>query len=138
MEKTYIESVDRYEISCDNHHYLHRIGSQEYPEIRRTRVAPDDVDNWEEIAVTDMPAYTEAEYNAKVVELIRERYSADEEFALQRKALHLMLTPATASTGEETEADTVTTTETVLDEFAAYNTYAKQCKARAKKEWKKG
>ena len=52
-------------------------------------------------------------YHARVVELIRQKYSADDEQALTRQAL----------LGRK------------LDEYAVYDDYCEACKAQAKKEF---
>lgn len=102
----------------DGANILHRVGSTEYPEMRRMTVRAEDVDVWEEIG---RPAYTKAEYDAKVAELIRARYSADEEFALHRKAINAAFTPSV------TDADAK-----AMDEYREYNDYAEECKRRAR------
>ncbi len=102
------------EISTDESHILHRIGSEEYQKLRRATIAAADLANWEEIAVADIPPYTEAEYKAKVEELIRERYSASDEFALINNVM------------------VGTPTKKREDEYAAYQAYRSECKARAK------
>lgn len=110
------------EISAEGENILHRIGSENYPEIRRI-ITPNPAE-WEEIAVTDIPLYTKAEYDAKVAELVREKYTADEEFALQRKMLNAVMSPDTISAdGTASEA---------LEEYQAYNIYVQECKQRAK------
>lgn len=98
-------------LDCDNDHILHRIGSADYPVMRHATVK--DPDAWEEIAVADIPPYTEAEYKAKVEELIRERYSASDEFALINNVM--------------SEA-----TEKRQSEYAEYQAYREECKRRAK------
>ncbi|MBD5258985.1 MAG: hypothetical protein HDS52_09950 [Barnesiella sp.] len=134
MKKEYIESVDRYAISCDNGHYLHRIGSQEYPKMRRTRVAPDDIDNWEEIPVADFPVYTVDQYKAKVVELIRERYDIDKEFEIQREMLCAML-PELATLSDDGAGHTAPVDPAAaIAAFRTYDAYVADCKLRAVKE----
>lgn len=96
--------------------YLHKIGTDIY--TRSTVMLPSDtIDMYEEVA--RRPAYAKTEYEALVATLVRERYSESEEFALQRKALNLMLDPDTANTATAAE-------------FAAYNAYVEQCKTTAK------
>lgn len=114
----------RVEISTDSAHILHRIGSDDYSPIRRASIPTKDLQNWEELAVADIPPYTKAEYDAKVAELVREKYTADEEFALQRKMLNAVMSPDTISAdGSASKA---------LEEYQAYNTYVQECKQRAK------
>ena len=96
--------------------YLHKIGTDIY--TRSTVMLPSDtIDMYEELA--QRPAYSKTEYEALVATLVRERYSESEEFALQRKALNLMLDPDTIHTD-------------IAAEFAAYNAYVEQCKTQAK------
>lgn len=108
MEKIYLPDVDRYEISCTKEYYLHEIGSEDYPEIRKARVKAVDVDRWEEIAVDAVPRYTKAQYDAEVERLIAERYSHGKEIEINREA--------TAKP----------------ERFAEYLEYIEECKRRAK------
>lgn len=110
------------ELSTDSEHILHRIGSEDYSEIRK--IMTPNPSEWEEIAVSDIPPYTKAEYDNKVAELVREKYTADEEFALQRKMLNAVMSPETISAdGSAGRA---------IDEYQAYNAYVQGCKQRAK------
>lgn len=87
--------------------YIHRIGSNVYSEIRRQVLLPQDsVDIYEEI--TELPKFSEEEYEAKVEARIRERYSVSAELAILRQR------------------------DTKPDEFAEYNAYAERCKAESK------
>lgn len=124
MQKTYNPNNNLWQLDTDGSHILHRIGSDDYPVIRRTIVKAEDIDRWEEVAVEDIPPYTKAEYDAKVAELVHERYTADEESALHRKMINAIMSPATVS--EEGAADKA------LEEYEAYNAYVQGCKARAK------
>lgn len=103
------------EISTDGVHILHRKGDKEYnPDQRRICVPVEDVANYEEIAVEDIPAYTTAEYNAKVAELIHERYDVNKEMSLINNMME----------AEPTEAH--------KSEYRAYQAYRAECKQRAK------
>ena len=53
--------------------------------IPRVPVRPGDAALWEEVA--DRPPYSEDEYKTKVEELIRERYTVSDEFALINNCL---------------------------------------------------
>lgn len=109
MKKTYNDKYNSYHLDADGDEFiLHRIGSDSYSHIRHADVPSADIDNWEEIAIADIPNYTQDDYKAKVVELIRHRYSIDEEIAILRQR------------------------DTKPEEFAAYNTYAEECKAEAR------
>ena len=113
MQKTYRLSINMWALDTDADHILHRIGSKDYTENHHATVK--DPEEWEEIAVADIPPYTEAEYKAKVEELIRERYSASDEFALINNVM--------------SEA-----TEKRQNEYAEYQAYREECKRRAKEE----
>lgn len=109
MKKTYNDKYNSYHLDTDGDEFiLHRIGSDSYSHIHHAVVPSADIDNWEEIAIADTPSYTQAKYKAKVVELIRQRYSIDDEAAILRQR------------------------DTKPEEFAAYNTYAEECKAEAR------
>lgn len=126
MEKTYKPNLNMWQLDTDADHILHRIGSEDYTEIRHTIVK--DPDAWEEVAVTDIPPYTKSEYDAKVAELVREKYTADEEFALHRKMFNAMLPQAAALSDDAVaEADA----EKAMEEYAEYNAYVEQCKLDA-------
>lgn len=89
--------------------------------IGHSQVLPDaKVEDYEEL--DEKPAYTKEQYDAKVSELIRERYSQDEENAIKSKVLASIL-PNTLS--EETNAKH-------MEQFAEFNAYREECKERAK------
>ena len=112
MNKTYREDLKVWIVSTDNTHILHFKGSDNYNPIRKLTTAnPED---WEEIAIEDIPPYTNAEYAAKVSELIHQKYSLDDEIALYA---NLKDDP----------------TEKRTNEFAEYLAFRKQCKEQAKK-----
>lgn len=124
MEKIYKSNLNMYKLDCDNDHIIHRIDNEDYPIIRHTFVKADDVDNYEEIAVSDIPPFAKEEYDKKVAELVREKYTTDEEFALQRKMLNAVMSPDTISAdGSANKA---------LEEYQAYNVFVQECKQRAK------
>ena len=112
MNKTYREDLNVWIVSTDNTHILHFKGSDSYSPIKRLTTAnPED---WEEIAIEDIPPYTTAEYNAKVAELIHERYDSDKEMSLINNMME----------AEPTEAHKV--------EYRAYQAYRAECKLKAK------
>ena len=112
MNKTYREDLNVWIVSTDNTHILHFKGSDNYNPIRKLTTAnPED---WEEIAIEDIPHYTIAEYNAKVAELIHERYDADKEMSLINNMME----------AEPTEAHKA--------EYRAYQAYRAECKLKAK------
>ena len=80
MNKTYREDLKVWIVSTDNTHILHFKGSDNYNPIRKLTTAnPED---WEEIAIEDIPPYTNAQYAAKVSELIHQKYSLNDEISL--------------------------------------------------------
>ena len=112
MNKTYREDLNVWIVSTDKNHILHFKGSDNYNPIRKLTTAnPED---WEEIAIEDIPPYTNAQYAAKVSELIHQKYSLDDEIALYA---NLKDDP----------------TEKRTNEFAEYLAFRKQCKEEAKK-----
>ena len=112
MNKTYREDLNVWIVSTDNTHILHFKGSDSYSPIKRLTTAnPED---WEEIEIGDIPPYTIAEYNAKVAELIHERYDADKEMSLINNMME----------AEPTEAHKA--------EYRAYQAYRAECKLKAK------
>lgn len=109
------------EISIDNG-YLHKKGTDVYVK-KCILLSSLTIDNYEE--VESIPPYTKAEYDKKVAELVREKYSADEEFALQRKMMNTMLSPTTYSG---------VSTSTIVGEYNDYNNFVEECKKKAKNE----
>ena len=112
MNKTYKENINAWEISTDASHIIHRIGDEDYPILRRAIVTGPE--EWEEVAVEDIPPYTTAEYNNKLAELIHERYDADKEMSLINNMME----------AEPTEAHKA--------EYSAYQAYRAECKLKAK------
>ncbi len=85
--------------------YLHRIGTDIY--VKACAMTPTDTEaDFEEVA--SVPQYTDAEYEAEVVRLIRKRYDLNAELAILRQR------------------------DSKPEEFAAYNAFAEQCKVQAK------
>lgn len=85
--------------------------------------------DFEEVEPGAEPPYTEAERTARIVALIRRRYSADDEFALQRKMLAAMLHPEAMALDED--GGTETQTPSVVEEFETYNAFVEECKQEA-------
>lgn len=117
MEKTYKPNLDMYAVDTDDDHILHRIGSDDYTEIRH--IMAKDPDAWEELTVDEAASRTaartaEAAYKQRIISLIRARYDQDDETAILRQR------------------------DTKPDEFAEYNAFVEQCKARAREILKGG
>lgn len=94
------------EISATNG-YLHKKGRETYEECKKRILLPTESESdYEEIA--ELPKYTREEYEKKVSELIRERYSVDAELAILRQR------------------------DMKQTEYEEYNTFAEECKVRAK------
>lgn len=110
FKETYPDGTDMWELTTDADHILHRIDSDNYSDIRRISVPLGDIASWEELPLTALPPYTEAQYDAAVSALIRARYSLDAELAILRQR------------------------DTKPSEFAAYNAFAEQCKAEAREQ----
>lgn len=97
---------------------VHKLGTDIYvPSI--VLLPSDTLDMYEE--VIEKPAYTKEQYDNKVADLVRQRYSESEEFAIQRKAINAAFSPSVTS------ADS-----TALEEYQSYNAYVDECKLRAK------
>lgn len=94
---------------------IHKIGTDEY-HGSFTMLPGESLDMYEEVAAAEEPAYTEAEYEAKVSELIHERYSVDKEIALMNNV------------------KVKNPTQKHIDEYEAYQGYRAECKARAVRE----
>lgn len=118
MEKTFKEELQMWALDCDGGHVLHRIGSEEWLPIRHTHVK--DPDNWERVALEDVPPYTPAQYAARVSELIHARYSVDDEIALAANAN----SPALLADEERASE--------FASEYEAYQSFRAECKAAAK------
>lgn len=58
------------------------------------------------------------------IELVREKYTADEEFALHRKMINAVMSPDTISADDSANK--------ALEEYQAYNVYVQECKQKAK------
>lgn len=99
--------------------YIHKLGTDNYAKAI-IMLPSETIDMYEEVA--EIPPYTKAEYDAKVNELVRQKYSESEEFAIQRKMLNTLISPMTLS---EDAA------ESAMDEYGAYNEYVDKCKSDA-------
>ena len=127
-------------IDTDENHIIHRKGDKEYPELRHAMVKADQTGRWEELTVAEAHERTEAArreeaYTEEVKRLIAERYSQDEELAIQRKfaaAMYRSMNPtAVLSADDEASADTIDY-DAAIAEFGEYNAYVEQCKTTAR------
>ena len=102
--------------------YVHKIGTDTY--VKSIIMLPSDtIEDFEE--VDEIPPYTKSEYDAKVAELVRQRYSASEEFAVQRKMMNLLMPSAMSSHSEEQATS-------IMTEYNEYNSFVDECKEKAK------
>lgn len=99
-----IQITDK-EIYSDSDKFVHRLGTESY--FKRSTLLPGDTaDKFEEVgAVPEQPSF---DYNEEVNSMIRQRYSLSEELAILRQR------------------------DTKPGEFAVYNEYAEECKAKVK------
>ncbi|MBD5193020.1 MAG: hypothetical protein HDS91_00650 [Bacteroidales bacterium] len=98
---------------------IHKIGTETYAKSVIMRPS-ETMEMYEEVA--EMPTYTKEQYDAKVAELVREKYTDSEEHAIRRKAFNVAFSLATVS--EDGNA--------ALNEYQEYNAYVEDCKLRAK------
>lgn len=78
--------------------------------------------------VDEVPAYTRSEYERKVAEMVRERYSESEEFAIQRKMINAIVSPEPMTLEE---GDGVTEVPRAVEEYRVYDEFVERCKAEA-------
>lgn len=91
--------------------FVHRIGTNTYFK-KGIVLATDTVDNYEE--VDEIPKYTSEEYKTKVRELIKEKYTIEDEIALYRQK------------------------DIKAVEFEEYYQFCEECKIKAKEELNNG
>ena len=99
--------------------YIHKLGTDTYVKSI-VILSSESIEAYEE--VMEIPPFTKAEYDAKVAELVRQKYTESEEFAIQRKMLNTLLSPMSMSEDSAEKASA---------EYGAYNSYVEQCKADA-------
>lgn len=97
--------IDNKQIYSDSGKYIHRIGSETYFK-KVFAFDTDRIEDFEE--VEEVPKYTRYEYIEKVKELIKEKYTIEDELALHRQR------------------------EAKSNEFAEYSQFCEDCKIRAK------
>lgn len=102
----------------DNGKYIHVKGTETY--FKKAFILPSQtIEDFEE--VDEIPPYTKSQYDAKVAELVREKYSESEEFAIQRKAINEAFSPSAISDNSE-----------AMTEYREYNEFVEECKKKAK------
>ena len=106
--------IEKNQVFSTEGKYVHKIGTDTYFK-RGTTLKSDTIDLFEEIDV--LPSYTKEEYDEKVSELVRQKYTESDEFAIQRKAINSTIL------GEK---------ENLTDEYIQYNAFVEECKLRAK------
>lgn len=111
------------EITSTEGRIIHRLGTDIYFRTATT-IKGDTADMFEE--VDEIPPYTKAERDAKIAQMVRDRYTASEESGIQRKMLNLMLNPQLL----DEEGDSGDAMR-YMEEFNAYNQFVEQCKAEA-------
>lgn len=99
--------------------YIHKIGTETY--FKKGIIFPTDTEDMFE-EVNELPKYTRQEYEDKVKELIKCKYSIEDELAIQRKAFNATITPSTLS------EDNI---NAIIDEFTEYSSFVESCKVRA-------
>lgn len=100
-------AITNREIYSDNGKFVHRLGADIYFS-RSTKLPGDDPSKFEEVdSIPEVPT-TEQTYDEQVNNLIRERYSASQEFSILRQK------------------------ETKPQEYDEYFRYCEECKQRAK------
>lgn len=97
--------INKNQVYSSEGKYIHRIGTETYFK-RGTVLKSDTVDNFEEIE--ELPKYTRQEYINKVRELIKEKYTIEDELAFHRQR------------------------DVKQDEFEEYNSFCESCKVKAK------
>ena len=112
--------IENNQIYSDSGKTVHKLGTDTYFTRRRLLKGEKESD-FEE--VDEIPFPTKSEYDNKVSELIRERYTASEEFAIQRKMINASNTSAPLNDESALKA---------ISEYDAYNTYVEECKLKAK------
>lgn len=120
MEKSYNERLGMWRLRCDDGHTLHDSRCAEVTLMRDVHVKPEDVEHYEELPVDAIPAYTKAEYDAKVAELIRQRYSVDEEEAIKSKLLYSLLHPEAVTLDETGDSPQPPKEVAQFEEFYAW------------------
>lgn len=112
--------INNKQIYSDENKLIHRIGTETY--FKRCMALPTDtVENFEE--VDEIPAFTKSQYDEKVAELIRKKYSESEEFAIQRKMINASNSELSQSDEEKSKA---------IREYDIYNSFVEDCKIEAK------
>lgn len=114
-------------LSTDKAHVLHDTANKKYPELRQITVKADAAERYEELTNEEWNAlrlekYKSEEYSRRLSAAVHERYSMDDEIALGANVNSPSLL------ADESAA------ETFAEEYAAYQAYRQECKARVRAE----
>lgn len=115
-----------YRLQADEGEVITLKGNRYFTDITDRCVLADDLDKYEEAPKEDILPYTKEQYDEKVRELIRQHYDVDKEFEVLHDTLNAFITPAPMSDTEDTAYTSV------LEKYAAYDAYVKECKVKAK------
>lgn len=100
-----------------DHGYIHKLGTDTY--VTSIIMLPgESIDMYE--VVEQKPTYAKSEYDERVSQLVRERYTESEEFAIQRKAINAAFSSTTADNAS-----------VAIQEFEEYNSFVESCKEKA-------
>lgn len=114
-------------IDCDKDHVLIKAGKTALGEIRHTHVTPEQASLYEEVTNEEFEAMRREEehrkeYSRRLSAAVHERYSMDDEIALK------------ANLDDPELLDDEAKAESVAAEWAEYQAYRKECKARVREE----
>lgn len=101
---------------------LHKLSTDEWFPANRILLPSESLDDFEE---GTEPPYSKSDYDAKVAELVRQRYSESEEAGIQRKMINTITAPQVCSADEAAR---------YVQEYEIYNAYVEECKVRARGE----
>lgn len=114
-----------YRLQADEGKVITLKGNRYFTDITDRCVLADDLDKYEEAPKEDILPYTKEQYDEKVRELIRQHYDVDQEFEVLHDTLNTLINPAPIS---DEDID-----NTILQKYAIYDAYVKECKVKAKR-----
>ena len=124
MEKRFIESSGLWELTAAEGCKLVAVAEPDAAIGSFLRCNQDSIPLYMERPKAEISGISKAQRDEMTARLVRERYTDSEEFAIQRKMLNALMQPMTLC--DEDSADNA------AEEYAAYNAYVEECKARAK------